>query len=177
MNHTVRIAFCGIMAGLGLALMFLTAVLPMATFALPALAGMLLIMIVIEMGVQWAFSVFVITALLSGFLVPDKQAALIYIIFLGYYPILKALFERVKNKIVQWVLKYTVFNGAIVSAYFIAMYLLRIPTDSFNLFGVSLPWLFWLAGNVVFFFYDIALSGIIVFYIKRLHKTFAKWFL
>ena len=50
MNHTIRVAFCGVLAGLGLALMFLTALLPMATFALPALAGLLMIMIVIEMG-------------------------------------------------------------------------------------------------------------------------------
>ena len=49
MNHTIRVAFCGVLAGLGLALMFLTALLPMATFALPALAGLLMIMIVIEM--------------------------------------------------------------------------------------------------------------------------------
>lgn len=175
-NHTVRIAFCGIMAGVGLALMFLTALLPMATFALPALAGVLLIMIVIEMNVRWALSVFAVTALLSAFLVPDKQAALLYIIFLGYYPVLKALFERVKNRVLQWVLKYAVFNGAIVSAYFIAIYLLSIPADSFSLFGVSLPWMFWIAGNVVFFVYDIALSGIVVFYMRQLHKVFRKWF-
>ncbi|MFR5069035.1 MAG: hypothetical protein ACLTE2_03815 [Eubacteriales bacterium] len=54
MNHTIRVAFCGVLAGLGLALMFLTALLPMATFALPALAGLLMIMIVIEMGARWA---------------------------------------------------------------------------------------------------------------------------
>ncbi len=52
MNHTIRVAFCGVLAGLGLALMFLTALLPMATFALPALAGLLMIMIVIEMGAR-----------------------------------------------------------------------------------------------------------------------------
>ena len=79
-------------------------------------------------------------------------------IFFGYYPILKALIERLKNKIVQWVLKYAVFNAAIVSAYFIAIYLLSIPADSLSLFGVSLPWVFSIAGNVIFFIYDIAIA-------------------
>lgn len=97
--------------------MFLTALLPMATFALPALAGLLMIMIVIEMGARWAWPTFAVVAILSVFFVPDKQAALLYVIFFGYYPILKALIERLKNKIVQWVLKYAVFNAAIVSAY------------------------------------------------------------
>ena len=94
----------------------------MATFALPALAGLLMIMIVIEMGARWAWPTFAVVAILSVFFVPDKQAALLYVIFFGYYPILKALIERLKNKIVQWVLKYAVFNAAIVSAYFIAIY-------------------------------------------------------
>ena len=151
MNHTIRVAFCGVLAGLGLALMFLTALLPMATFALPALAGLLMIMIVIEMGARWAWPTFAVVAILSVFFVPDKQAALLYVIFFGYYPILKALIERLKNKIVQWVLKYAVFNAAIVSAYFIAIYLLSIPADSLSLFGVSLPWVFWIAGNVIFY--------------------------
>ena len=98
MNHTIRVAFCGVLAGLGLALMFLTALLPMATFALPALAGLLMIMIVIEMGARWAWPTFAVVAILSVFFVPDKQAALLYVIFFGYYPILKALIERLKNK-------------------------------------------------------------------------------
>ena len=176
MNHTIRGAFCGVLAGLGLALMFLTALLPMATFALPALAGLLMIMIVIEMGARWAWPTFAVVAILSVFFVPDKQAALLYVIFFGYYPILKALIERLKNKIVQWVLKYAVFNAAIVSAYFIAIYLLSIPADSLSLFGVSLPWVFWIAGNVIFFIYDIAITGVVMFYIKQLHKVFRKWF-
>ena len=66
MNHTIRVAFCGVLAGLGLALMFLTALLPMATFALPALAGLLMIMIVIEMGARWAWPTFAVVAVLSG---------------------------------------------------------------------------------------------------------------
>ena len=163
MNHTIRVAFCGVLAGLGLALMFLTALLPMATFALPALAGLLMIMIVIEMGARWAWPTFAVVAILSVFFVPDKQAALLYVIFFGYYPILKALIERLKNKIVQWVLKY-------------AIYLLSIPADSLSLFGVSLPWVFWIAGNVIFFIYDIAITGVVAFYIKQLHKVFRKWF-
>ena len=75
----------------------------MATFALPALAGLLMIMIVIEMGARWAWPTFAVVAILSVFFVPDKQAALLYVIFFGYYPILKALIERLKNKIVQGV--------------------------------------------------------------------------
>ena len=134
------------------------------------------IMIVIEMGARWAWPTFAVVAILSVFFVPDKQAALLYVIFFGYYPILKALIERLKNKIVQWVLKYAVFNAAIVSAYFIAIYLLNIPADSLSLFGVSLPWVFWIAGNVIFFIYDIAITGVVAFYIKQLHKVFRKWF-
>lgn len=57
-----------------------------------------------------------------------------------------------------------------------AIYLLSIPADSLSLFGVSLPWVFWIAGNVIFFIYDIAITGVVAFYIKQLHKVFRKWF-
>ncbi|MFQ7026673.1 MAG: hypothetical protein ACLRRA_06795 [Acutalibacteraceae bacterium] len=175
MNHTIRVAFCGVLAGLGLALMFLTALLPMATFALPALAGLLMIMIVIEMGARWAWPTFAVVAILSVFFVPDKQAALLYVIFFGYYPILKALIERLKNKIVQWVLKYAVFNAAIVSAYFIAIYLLSIPADSLSLFEYHCRGYFD-CRKCYIFIYDIAITGVVAFYIKQLHKVFRKWF-
>ena len=63
-----------------------------------------MIMIVIEMGVpDGLWPTFAVVAISVRIFVPDKQAALLYVIFFGYYPILKALIERLKIKIVQWV--------------------------------------------------------------------------
>ncbi len=175
MNRTIRIAFCGILTALGLALMYLAALIPVATLTLPALAGLLLVIPVIEMGIRWALPVFAVTAILSYLFVPDKQAALVYSIFLGYYPIVKALLERLKNKALQWVIKFAVCNAALVPAYFLAVYALGIPKESMTVFGVYMPWVLWLFANGVFALYDIAITGVVVFYIKRLHRQFSNW--
>ena len=43
MNRTIRVAFCGVAAALEIVLLFLTNLVPTATIALPALAGVLLL--------------------------------------------------------------------------------------------------------------------------------------
>ena len=61
MKQTVRVAFCGIVTALSVVIMLLSAVIPIATYALPALAGMLGIMLVIEVGIGWALPAYVAT--------------------------------------------------------------------------------------------------------------------
>ena len=108
--------------------------------------------------------------------VPDKQAALLYVIFFGYYPILKALIERLKNKIVQWVLKYAVFNAAIVSAYFIAIYLLSIPADSLSLFEYHCRGYFGLQEMLYFLFTILQLPVWLHFILSNYIRYFVSGF-
>lgn len=171
MKPAVKVALGGAVAALSLVLMFLTAVIPFGTFAFPTFAGMLLVVIVIEIGYGYASAVYVATAVLSFLLVPDKEAALIYTIFLGYYPIIKSLIERISNKVVQYVVKIMLFNACMIGAFFIAVNLLSIPSDSFNLFGVYVPLVFLLIGNVFFVLYDICVTRVVTIYLlKWRHK-------
>ena len=84
----------GIISAFCLFSMFLTGVMPMFVYTLPALAGALLIIIVIELGVKWAFVTYSTVGILSLFITPDKEAAVMFIMFLGYYPIVKSFFEK-----------------------------------------------------------------------------------
>ena len=175
MSRTFYITFSGIVAALGTAVMLLAGIIPTATYALPALAGVFAIAVVIELNIGWAFAVYAVTGAISAFAVADKEAALLYILFFGYYPIMKAIFERIKNKIVQFVLKFALFNAAAVGAYYLAMWLLKLPEDAFVIFGVRLPWVLLILANAVFIIYDFGLSGLVVLYVKRLHPLFSRW--
>lgn len=175
MNRTIQVAFCGVIAALSTVIMLIAGVVPVASYALPALAGVFSMVIVMEMQIGWAFAVYGVTAALSILLVPDKSAALLYVIFFGYYPIVKALIERIKWKPVAYLVKLAVFNVAVIGAYFIALWLLSLPADAFVIFGVNLPWLLLLIGNGVFILYDFALSGLVLTYYKRLHPIFSNW--
>ena len=174
MKTSLKVSLGGAVAALGLVLMFLTSIVPFGTYAFPTFAGMLLVFAVIEVGYPFAVSVFATTSLLSFLLVTDKEAALLYVIFLGYYPVLKALIERIKNRVIQYAVKLVLFNACMIGAFYIAVFLLSIPAESFNLFGVYLPWVFLMIGNIFFVLYDICITRIVTLYLNNWHQKLNK---
>lgn len=152
-----------------------TGLLPIATYALPALAGVLLISAVIELGKQWAFSVYGAVSLLSLILAADKEAVLLFILFFGYYPVVKAVLEKGSRKWMAYIWKFLIFNAAMIGTFFASVYILGNPMEEFTLGGVFLPWILLLLGNGVFLLYDYAISGVVFFYIQRFHGLFSKW--
>jgi hypothetical protein len=175
MKHTLQVSFCGMVAALSMAVMVVAGFIPVASYALPALAGVFTIAVVIECNVGWAFSVYGVTAVLSALLLPDKEAALLYCIFLGYYPILKALVERIPNKFAAYCIKFAVFNGAVIGAFFLALWLFTADSDLVAATKSWLPWVLLLLANGVFFVYDFALSGLVITYYRRLHPVISHW--
>ena len=175
MNKSIRVAFCGIITALCTVLMFLTGLISIGTYALPAFAGILLIVVVIEMGTGWAWPVYIAVSVLSVLLSGDKEAAMLFVLFFGYYPILKAVFEKIQKKYLAFVLKFAVFNSSMLACFFLSIKVLGVPEDSFTFFGVYLPWLFLVVGNFVFVIYDYAISTLVLAYYQRFHKIVSKW--
>ena len=89
MNHSGKVALGGIITAICTTLMFLTGLSPIGTYALPAFAGVTLMVIVIELNPRWAWMVYIAVSVLSALLAADKEAVVLFIIFFGYYPILK----------------------------------------------------------------------------------------
>ena len=174
MRTSLKISIGGVTAALSLALMFLTALIPFGTYAFPCFAGILLIVIVIEAGFGYAFSVFAAVGILSFLLVTDKEAALMYAVFFGWYPVVKSLIERLKSKTAQYMIKFSVFNVCMIAAFFIAVKLLGIPEDSYYIFGLSIPWLFLVLGNVYFIIYDLCVTKLVTIYLLKWHKKLNK---
>ena len=164
----------GVVAALSLVLMFLSSVIPFGTFAFPTIAGILLILLVINLGYGYAAAVYFVTAVLSFLLVTDKEAVLYYAAFLGFYPIVKSLIERIPSKVVQYIVKIALFNVCIIAAFYIGLTVLSIPKESFTLFGVYLPWLFLIIGNVFFILYDLCVTKIVTIYLLKWHNRFNK---
>ncbi len=176
-KKTFNVALCGVISALGVVIMMITAIIPTATYATPALAGLIATVIVIEINKKWAVASYFVVSVLSVLLVPDKEAVAFYVLFFGYYPIFKQIIEaKIKPRIIQWVLKILLFSLSAVLVYYIAILFLGVPTDEFMLFGVNLPLIFLLAGIVVFVMFDYAMSGVIVTYINKYReKLFGKW--
>lgn len=172
-NATYRVAFCGVIAALSLVLMMLTSLVPVGTYAFPCFAGIFIAAVVIEYGWKWALGVYAVTAFLSLFLAGDKEAVLYFIAFFGYYPILKGTIEkRVKNRFLQYFIKFAVFNAAAVGSFYAASFLLSVSPDEYTVFGVYVPLAFLAFGNVFFLIYDFAVTVFIAQYVVRIRNRF-----
>lgn len=170
MKKTYPIALCAVITAFSAVVMFLTGFIPVGTYAVPCIAGALLCVIVIEVGYPAAAATYISVSLLSFLLSADKEAALYYVLFFGFYPILKGLIEKLKNIAFQYILKLVVFNLCMVGSFFLAITILSVPKESFEIGGFYLPWAFLLAGNVIFIIYDICLTRIISIYFIKWRK-------
>ncbi len=165
-----KVALGGIVSSLSLLLMFLTGVFPFAEYALPAFSGIVLITLVIELNKKTAYIAYVAVGILSMLIAPIKESAVLFVFFLGYYPILKSSIEHIKSRVIEWIVKIAMFNFAMVTAYFTMMYVLGMgeilaELNSDFQYGIIA---FWLLGNVAFVVYDMALSRMIVMYCERI---------
>lgn len=161
----------GIASALCLLLMLLT-IIPIATYTMPALAGMVLIVVVIENGYSTAWMVYAAVGFLSLFICPDKEAAMLFVGFFGFYPILKGKLEKIHPRVLEYVVKFLIFNASMILNYVIIIFLFGIQDvlEEVGPMGKYSVLVLLGLGNIVFFVYDLALSRIIMAYKYVLRK-------
>ncbi len=169
-----RISLGGIAAAICLLLMFFTAVFPILNVALPLFAGTLLAVVAIEINPGWGFVTYAAVACLSLFITPDKDAVIIFIMFFGYYPVLKFLLEKIISKVLQWIIKLAVFNAAIIASYYIMINVTGTIdlVDEFDFLKEYIVPVLLLGGNGIFVFYDYTVSTMVTCYLKWFRPTF-----
>ena len=162
-------------AALSVVIMMLT-IIPVMTYAAPAFAGILLMVVVIEINKKWAFGVYAAAGILSLLLVTDKEAAVMYVAFFGYYPIIKAVLESKLPRAVEWIVKFLIFNVTMVASYFVLIKVFGISMEDMNELGKYGPLILLALGNVVFVVFDIAITRIATLYIIKWQKQFRRLF-
>ncbi|NLT09197.1 MAG: hypothetical protein GXY08_06815 [Ruminococcus sp.] len=171
-----RVALGGIVSALCLVTMFLAGIIPALYILLPMVAGVLLMIISVEVSRGWALLTYLSVSLLSMIITFDKEAALIFILVFGHYPILREYIKKAKPKVMSWILKLVLFNISIISYFFVTVYILGLDQmlDEFDEFGRYGAYFMLGLANVLFLFYDLNLDSIYRIYIKRLAPKFRK---
>ena len=136
------------MAALCVVLMVLGAVLELGMYACPLLAGLCFIPIGQKYGRKYHLILFVATALLSFFLVPNIEENLIFAGLFGWYPILRPVLQKLPG-VLRWLVKLAVFNGVVVAVEWLVMTVLAPEAMA----DVML-WVLLALGNVTFIAYD-----------------------
>lgn len=156
--------------------MISVAIVPFLTYALPAVAGVLIVFMVIETDKKWAFGVYATVAILAMLLVADKEVAVMYLAFFGYYPILKAVIESKLPVVLGWIFKVASFIATMVAAYLLMINLMGVTIDEIEEFGMAAVPLLLGMGTVAFVMYDITLSKLIILYLNKFRKLFRRYF-
>ena len=171
MRDSSKAALGGMIAALGVVLMLVTYLSPVFVYTAPQFAGLLLIVLVLEINGKWAFGCYTAISLLSVFLIADKEAAVYFTVFFGYYPILReALLRRIKQRWLCFILGLLVFNAAIAAGMFAAQKLFAVDYSELADGGKAFIGVFWGLMNVLFALYDYLIGVLIRLYQNKLQK-------
>lgn len=174
MKNTKKIALCGTICALA-SIFMLVSYFPYLTYAISAIAGLFMMIPLIECGAFWAFGSYAVSAILA-LIFGELEAAVLFISFFGFYPILKAIIERLKKQVIEWILKLGTFNISAIACYFIISGLCSISLDDFGTLGKYGAVVFLALCNIVFVLYDIGISRVASYYIIKLHSKVKKIF-
>ena len=151
-----QIAFGGVFAALALVIMNLGSLIPVATYVCPMLCMLILAFVTKMCGNRIGWAWYGAVAILSCLMAPDKEAAAVFV-FLGFYPILKPRFDRMRFPIIP---KLLFFNVLILVMYWLLLKLLGMDqiAAEFAEMGKVLTPVMLVMGNLVFYMTDVALS-------------------
>ncbi len=146
-----RMALCGVLAALAVALMFLGGTVPFASIACPVLASLVLIPVYCECGWKWGLLWYAAVAALAALLAPEKEAAVLFVFF-GYYP------------------KLVYVNAAVFAAYGLMLYVFHLTAvmEDFEGMGKAMLAVLLVLANVTFVIYDVLIARLEVYYHVRL---------
>lgn len=168
-KHTRRVAVSGMMTALATAILLMGGIIPAATFAGPALAGLLLIPVFVEGGQRLALGAWIAVSALALMLCADKEAALLFA-FLGWYPAVKWRLDArrpgwrgVPIKLLLW----NLCAGAMAAMIFFVFRMDQIIAEYREMSRAMLI-AFALLANVTLLIYDRLLAVMAVLYLKKL---------
>ena len=146
------IAFGGMMAALAMTIMCIGGLIPIATFTCPVISMLILAYVTKICGKRIGWAWYGAVAILGLILAPDKEAAAVFA-FIGFYPIVKPAFDRMRFGLV---LKALLFNGLILIMYGLLIYLLGMDQlgEEFREMGRIMTVVTLILGNMVFFLLD-----------------------
>ena len=166
MNTTAKeLALGGMFTALGVVLLCLGGVVPLALYACPILASAVLLPVRERCRKQVAWSCYAAIAILGTLLGPDKEASMLFV-FLGYYPLVK---PKLDSRALRLTAKLLLAVFAVGADYLFLLFVLRLDAVTQELAGTA-PAILWATcalGLALFFLYDLTLSRLTLLYRRR----------
>jgi hypothetical protein len=174
MRKTKKITLSASVVAIGTVMMWLGATFGILDLTACALASLLVAFVYIEIGSPYTFLVWICTSLLSFLFSSASLLWIEYFLIFGSYPIAKAYIERTHRGL-WWLFKILYANVSMLILIFSAKLITGVhffSVDSYFLIAGIYVLL-----NVLFVLYDIFLTVLISYYMRKLRprfKTFLK---
>ena len=165
MKHTKKIAFSAILAALAVVFLYAGALLDVMDLSAAGAASLCVMLVLYELGTRYAVLTYAAVGLLSLLILPQKTGSILFIGFLGFYPIAKMQIEKRLSRPFRTVAKFLLLNVCTVVLIFVIEALTAADTWWFRL-------LLLVMSNVVFAVYDYALTVLLRAYVYKWRKKF-----
>lgn len=162
--NSKNIAKGGLFTAAGFIFLYLSSFMPTNKLAFLILSSVIIPITLLTCNLKTAILVYSATSLLS-LIIPNKVICIVYIFLFGIYGIVKYFAEKIKNRVIEFIVKFTFFNISLGICYFIYSTLFMGLTNS------KLPIYILLAGaEIGFGFYDFILTGFISYFLNKFNK-------
>lgn len=165
-THNTRVlALSAMFTALGVAILYLGCFIEVMELTVAAVASLLILLSVIEMGKGKATLIWLATSILAFLLLPTKFIALEYAFFIGSYPLVKAIAERY-SRLPSWIIKIVFVNLALGLLILLGHYVFGYPIESAWMLVAT-----FLLATFTGVILDIALTRLVTLYLERLRRT------
>ncbi|MBR6045339.1 MAG: hypothetical protein IKP47_06880 [Ruminococcus sp.] len=171
-----RVALGGVISSLCIFFMFCSGIFPMLDYTIPTFAGFLMVIMIVETSPGWAVLTYFAVSFMAVLITPNIQASLLFVLFMGYYPILRYFLDRLSSRVLAWIIKLAVFNAAAVVFYLLFQFVFMTEglLEGLERFGKYAVYVLWGGANVFFVIYDHLLGQLIDIYVNWFRKKILK---
>ncbi len=173
MKNSKVIAYSGVATALSVVMLFLGSIFWVLGYTMPLVASLVMIILLDSISQKSALLTFVSTSVISFILLNDKECVLLYVLFFGYYPLIKDKINDIQPKFLSYLLKFVTFNAAMVLTQILCVYVFGIPFD--DMLGKWGIVVFVLCLNLVFVVFDKLYTLLLKLYRIKLKKKVEKY--
>lgn len=173
MKNSKVIAYSGVATALSVVMLFLGSIVWVLGYTMPLVASLIMIVLLESISKKSALLTFVSTSVISFILLNDKECVLLYVLFFGYYPLIRDKLNDIKPKFLSYLLKFVSFNAAMILTQVLCVCVFGIPFD--DMLGKWGSVVFALCLNLAFIVFDKLYTLLLRLYRIKLKKKVEKY--
>ena len=170
------IAYSGMLAACSVVVMLIGSYFTAAAYVCAAAASFLIDTIREQCNIRHALATYVCVSILSILFVPYKKMVWLFVLLVGYYPLVKRGLEKIRIRLLCLVAKLLLCDATMGLLFWGTVNLIYVGEmmPELGRYAKAAAVLFVIAGNAAFLCYDYALSKVLKYFHKVISPRLGK---